>query len=169
MNPVFFLPGYRIISGSGLDRSRLVKVLQRTYQEFAPGCSLIHVAKTVDQFFSKETPLWWVEPEPLAHEPEPVRLPGRTVHHPVGCLWLGNAVDPIVGDRYTHIFLLYVEPQQRRQGIGSALLRFAEDWARMRGDRQLGLQVFLANQPAMDLYLRSGFHGQSLIMNKPLL
>ncbi|HBY78411.1 MAG TPA: GNAT family N-acetyltransferase, partial [Cyanobacteria bacterium UBA11148] len=67
-----------------------------------------------------------------------------------------------------HVFLLYVMPDYRRQGIGSALMRYAENWARARGDRQIGLQVFQANQPALDLYQHLGYQVQSFWMVKPL-
>jgi ribosomal protein S18 acetylase RimI-like enzyme len=47
-------------------------------------------------------------------------------------------------------------------------MRHAEDWARTRGDRQIGLQVFQYNQPAINLYRQLGYHTQSLLMVKPL-
>jgi GNAT superfamily N-acetyltransferase len=81
---------------------------------------------------------------------------------------LGNAVDQVTGDRHAHIFLLYVDAVHRRRGIGAALVRYAEAWARARGDRQLGLQVFQVNQPARNLYAKLGFQPQSLWMLKPL-
>jgi GNAT superfamily N-acetyltransferase len=33
-------------------------------------------------------------------------------------------------------------PEHRHQGIGATLMRQAEDWARARGDFQIGLQDF---------------------------
>ncbi len=44
----------------------------------------------------------------------------------------------------------------------------AEDWAMARGDRQIGLQVFQSNQPALNLYHRLGYQTQSFWMIKPL-
>jgi ribosomal protein S18 acetylase RimI-like enzyme len=138
--------------------------MQRTYQEFAPGGDFNHIAQTVDFYLSKDTPVWWLEPDSAREE----GLPGFTVQNPVACLWLGNSIDQVQGDRHTHIFLLYVIPEKRRQGIGTALVSYAEAWARARGDRQLGLQVFLANQTAVKLYRKLGFQTQSLLMTKPL-
>ena len=86
----------------------------------------------------------------------------------MGCIWLGNAIDQVRGDRHAHIFLLYVMPEHRRRGIGSELMRHAEDWARARGDRQIGLQVFQSNQPALALYHQLGYQTQSLWMVKSL-
>jgi ribosomal protein S18 acetylase RimI-like enzyme len=81
---------------------------------------------------------------------------------------MGNAIDQVGGNRYAHVFLLYVVPEYRRRGIGSALMRHAENWARTRGDRQIGLQVFQYNQPAITLYRQLGYQTQSLLMVKPL-
>jgi len=93
---------------------------------------------------------------------------GSYTRSPVACLWLGNAVDQVRGDRHSHIFLLYVLPAHRRQGIGTALMQYAEEWARERGDCQMGLQVFVANQPAISLYQKLGYTAQSVWMVKPL-
>ena len=130
--------------------------MQRTYQELFPEQDFSHLAQTVEQFFSKETPLWWVE------------FIGKGTVEKVACLWVGNAVDQVRGDRHTHVFLLYVMPQHRRQGIGKALMSYMENWARMRGDRQVGLQVFQANQPALNLYSQLGYQTQSFWMVKSL-
>ena len=163
------LPGYCLRSGSGLDRALLVKFMQWTYREFYPDQGFSHLAQTVEQYFSQDTPLWWVEANTndCTQPGYPVSFPSR--RQPVACLWLGNAVDQVKGDRHAHIFLLYVVPAQRRQGIGGALVRHAEAWAKARGDRQIGLQVFRANQPALNLYQKLGYQPVSVWMVKPLL
>lgn len=149
--------------GTGLERSLLVKFMQRTYQEIAPGHSFEHLAQTVEQYFSTDTPVWWVEP-PLIAAAE-----GRpSVSQPIACLWLGSAIDQVRGDRHAHIFLLYVAPEHRRRGVGAALMRQAEVWALERGDRQIGLHVFQSNQPALNLYAKLGYSPQSVWMVKPL-
>lgn len=153
-----FLPGYQLRIGSGLDRALLVQFMQRTYQELYPGCNITHLAHTVEQYWGSDTPLWWVE---ALHDSTPRRTP-------IACLWLGNAVDQAQGDRHAYIFLLYVSPAHRRRGIASALMRRAEAWARARGDRQIGLQVFQQNQPALRLYEQLGFQAQSIWMTKAL-
>lgn len=167
--------GYSLRIGSGLDRALLVKFMQKTYQELYPGCNIAHLAQTVEQYFSPETPLWWVEEEQKTEDrgqqTERVsssRMPYPSSLAPVACLWLGNAVDQIQGDRHAYIFLLYVSPEHRRRGIGSALMGQAEAWAKDRGDRQIGLQVFYHNQPALQLYEKLGYQPQSVWMAKPL-
>ncbi|PLZ41177.1 GNAT family N-acetyltransferase, partial [Fischerella thermalis] len=134
------LPGYCIRHGSSLDRALLVKFMQLTYQEMFPNQDFSHLAQTVEQYFSSQTPLWWVEEDGemgRLGDGEDFTTPPN---HPIACLWMGNAIDQVTGDRHAHIFLLYVVPKHRRRGIATALMRYAEDWARNRGDRQMGLQ-----------------------------
>lgn len=160
-------PGYRVRLGSTLDRALLVKFMQRTYQELCPTEAIAHLASTVDQYLSRDTPIWWVEP--IAADSV---LPQMPEAHPdsktVGVLWAGSAIDQTSGDRHAHILLLYVAPAHRRQGVGSALIAVAESWARARGDRAIGLQVFQSNQPALRLYETLGYAPQSIWMSKRL-
>ena len=53
---------------------------------------------------------------------------------------------------------LYVHPDHQRQGIGAALLRAVQDWARQRQARRLWLQVNRGNAQAIRAYARYGFH-----------
>lgn len=151
--------GYRLRQGSSKDRALLVKFMNETYQELFPKQqSLSHLAETVKKYFSLQTPLWLVELIPEIEKSST----------PVACLWVGNAVDQVTGTHYSHIFLLYVASAHRYKGIATALLHQAQNWAKARGDRQIGLQVFLSNQPALNLYHSLGFEPQSLSMIKPL-
>ena len=188
------LPGYTIHAGSSLDRALLVKFMQLTYQELFPEQDFSHLAHTVEQFFSKETPLWWVEflgkGQVARGEGQEVEFLGKRQEArgegqeeestppatnassappaPIACLWVGNAIDQVRGDRHAHIFLLYVKPEHRRLGIGKALMRYVENWAMDRGDRFIGLQVFESNTPALNLYHQLGYQTQSLWMIKPI-
>lgn len=173
------IPGYGLRSGSGLDRAILVKFMHRTYRELYPDGELGHLAQTVEQYFSKQTPLWLVECQNnmgeeeanLSALPSSQPKPKSQVQNlklAVGCLWLGNAIDQCSGERYSHIFLLYVSREHRRLGIGKSLVNHAENWAKKRGDRQIGLQVFMSNQPALNLYQKLGYKSHSLSMIKSL-
>jgi len=148
----------------------LLKFMHRTYLELSSHNELSHLAHTVEQYFSRETPLWWVEcqVEELLPEQKTGLPSSRLPVKPVACLWLGSAIDQLYGNRHTHIFLLYVDPNHRRQGIATALMGLAEEWAQARGDRQIGLQVFQSNQPALNLYQQLGYQVQSLWMVKRL-
>lgn len=150
------IPGYIVSAGSGLDRALLVKFMQKTYQELFTEQDFSHLSRTVEQYFSRETPLWWVH------------LENANMRSPVACLWVANAIDQVTGDRHAHIFLLYVAPEHRRKGIAKALMKYLEQWAIARGDRQIGLQVFQTNSNALNLYQQLGYQTQSLWMVKPL-
>ncbi len=152
------LPSYYIRCGSTLERSLLVKFMQQTYQELFPQQDFAHLARTVEQYFSQDTPLWWVD---FLGE-------GDSPPSPIACLWVGNAIDQVQGDRHAHIFLLYVVPEHRRRGVGKALMQYVENWAIQRGDRQIGLQVFQSNSAALNLYNHLGYQTQSLWMVKSL-
>ncbi|AFY45718.1 N-acetyltransferase [Nostoc sp. PCC 7107] len=167
------LPGYLIRRGSTLERSLLVKFMQSTYQERFPQQDFAHLARTVEQYLSKDTPLWWVDVELRVQGGKGAGENGEinqlnSSASPVACLWVGNAVDQVNGDRHAHIFLLYVVPEYRRRGIGKALMQYVENWAMKRGDKQIGLQVFQSNQPALNLYHQLGYQTQSLWMLKEL-
>lgn len=154
--------GYQLRRGSTLDRALLLKLTRRTYGELHPNASLSHLGETIDQYFSARTPVWFVEGVPLAAD-RPTASPNA-----IACLWLGTAIDQVRGDRHANIFLLYVAPDHRRLGIASVLLHTAETWAKERGDRQITLQVFAFNEPAIQLYEKRGYQVQSWVMHKPL-
>lgn len=161
-----FLAGYQLRLGDVWERSTLVKFLQLSYQELFPEQkNFSHLKETAKKYFSSETPLWWVELDNLAVAEDSM---SSAMSHPIACLWLGNSVDQVIGDRHSYILLLYVLPAYRRQGIGSALMLHAETLARERGDRQIALQVFQSNQPALNLYRQIGYETQSIWMVKPL-
>ncbi len=192
------LPGYSLRRGTTLDRALLVKFMHRTYQDIFPQQDFSHLALTVEQYFSSETPLWWVDfvvegvrgdkgdkgdkgdegdkggrGDASLSSLSPSSLTSPTPHSPlptppIACLWVGNAIDQVRGDRHAHIFLLYVVPEHRRRGIGTALMRYVESWARTKGDRQIGLQVFESNKAALNLYNQLGYQTQSLWMIKSL-
>lgn len=162
--------GYSLRHGSTLDKPQLVKFMHRTYRELLPEGETAHLLQTVEQYFSQETPLWWVDWRgEQANQPSgPSGFPHSYSFSSIACLWVGSAIDQLQGDRHAHVFLLYVAPEHRHRGIGTSLMRHAEAWALQRGDRQIGLQVFQFNQPALNLYQQLGYQTQSLWMVKPL-
>ena len=149
---------YQLTTGSAIDLATLLKFLQITYQELYPHQQdYQHLQLTVDRYLSSETPLWFVT------TPETPQMSGD-IAAKIACLWIGIAIDQIDGIRHPNIFLIYVNPVYRRQGIGRALLQYAEAWARAQGYTQIGLQVFATNQPAIDLYQQLGYQARSISM-----
>ncbi|MCD5324908.1 MULTISPECIES: GNAT family N-acetyltransferase [Pontibacillus] len=56
-----------------------------------------------------------------------------------------------------HILAMYVSPQTRGLGVGTALLEACTNHARSLQIEQLHLSVVATNQPALDLYRKYGF------------
>jgi RimJ/RimL family protein N-acetyltransferase len=73
----------------------------------------------------------------------------------VGRLSVGR--DPHPASAHVADVGLMVAVDARRQGIGTALLQAAVDWAREVGVRKLELHVFPWNEAAIALYDRFGF------------
>jgi ribosomal protein S18 acetylase RimI-like enzyme len=152
-------PGYQLKSGSPRDRATLIRVMKQTYGELYPDHNFDHLSRTVDDYLSANTPLWWID------------VAGKSTTNPadrVGCLWMGTGIDQVLGLRHAHIFLLHIASNHRRNGLGRWLIHTAETWAKGRGDRQISLQVFSHNEPALNLYGQLGYKPQSLALIKPL-
>lgn len=143
----------RHVSSHTHEIAALLKFLQTTYGELYPQQhDYTHLKSTVERYYSSQTPLWFVTaPAPQ----EAVKI---------ACLWMGLAIDQVSGVRHPNIFLIYVDPTYRRQGIGRALLEHAQTWAKAQGYTQIGLQVFTTNQPAIDLYRQLGYQPRSISM-----
>lgn len=159
------LSQYQLIAGEAIDIATLVKFLQITYREISPQPhDYRHLQSTVDRYFSSDTPLWFVTTT-VSNDAGSV-LPGGSQERTkkIACLWMGTAIDQITGIRHPNIFLLYVDPNYRRQGIGKALMESAQTWAKEHGYTQIGLQVFTNNQPAIELYQQLGYQPRSISM-----
>jgi GNAT superfamily N-acetyltransferase len=52
---------------------------------------------------------------------------------------------------------LVVREEERRRGVGSALLNAAQDWAASRGDRDIFIEMSSKNNPAIRLAQKLGF------------
>ena len=149
---------YLLVTGTSIDLANLLRFLQITYQELYPHQQdYRHLQFTVDRYFTRQTPVWFVTTS--EHD---------RAAQKIACMWVGIAIDQITGDRHPNIFLIYVEPAYRRQGIGSALMRHVEVWARSQGYRQIGLQVFTTDRPAIELYQKLGYQSRSISMMREL-
>jgi GNAT superfamily N-acetyltransferase len=155
-DPFVNLAEYSLVTGTVKDRHRVLSFLEHTYQELYPEqADFGHLESTIDRYLSLDTPVWFVS------------YPARSTSY-IACLWMGIAIDQITGTRHPNIFLLYVDPSHRRQGIGRALMQQSEIWAREQNYTRLGLQVFATNQPALNLYQQLGYQSHSVSMMKTL-
>ena len=62
-----------------------------------------------------------------------------------------------VSDRVAFVEGWYVEPDVRRKGVGAALIRAAENWARSQGCIELGSSTELENVPSAAAHQAVGF------------
>jgi aminoglycoside 6'-N-acetyltransferase I len=60
-------------------------------------------------------------------------------------------------DRVAFVEGWYVEPDHRRRGIGTALMRAAEEWGRANKCSELGSDTQLWNESSIDAHKRLGF------------
>jgi RimJ/RimL family protein N-acetyltransferase len=83
----------------------------------------------------------------------------------VGTLWVGPA-----GSRANYLFIwdIWVEPERRGEGMGTAALQALEEFARSHDVQKIGLHVFGWNTGARRLYERLGFVETDVSMEKRL-
>ncbi len=150
---------YQVITGTKGELPELLQFLQLTYHELYPHQpDYQHLQMTIERYFSEQSPVWFVTD--LSSDP--------ALATKIACLWWGMAIDQITGERHPNIFLLYVDPAYRRQGIGRALMQQVEVWAQERGYHQIGLQVFTTDRAAIALYQQLGYQPRSISMMREL-
>lgn len=114
----------------------------------------------------------WPEGTPEEHAQEVARFFSGQSHEPLAVLVAVDAAGAVVGfvelsirsvaescetDRVAYLEGWYVEPQRRRQGVGRALVRAAEDWGRTQGCTEFGSDTQIGNQDSAAAYLALGF------------
>jgi GNAT superfamily N-acetyltransferase len=65
-------------------------------------------------------------------------------------------------EQHGHIGMLVVTEEAQGKGVGGALMRAAEAWAREHGYRRLTLNVFEANRTARAVYEHLGYAAETL-------
>jgi ribosomal protein S18 acetylase RimI-like enzyme len=84
----------------------------------------------------------------------------------LGFLHLQTQKDYFTGALNCHVSDIVVAPEFDGQGIGSAMLRYAERWAKDHRCRHVTLSVFPGNERARELYQRHGFGEETIRMAK---
>lgn len=75
---------------------------------------------------------------------------------------------PLRPRRFCLVDALGVAAAHRRQGVGKALMRAAEGWAKARGLESLEVTVWAFNDSARSLYEQQGFASLRQYLRKPL-
>lgn len=84
---------------------------------------------------------------------------------PAGYIWVAD--EHGVGER-AFVYDLYLYPDYRGRGYGTAAMRLLEPILRDHGYRFVGLHVYDNNRPAMKLYSKLGYEPQSHVLRKKL-
>jgi len=79
-----------------------------------------------------------------------------------GFVYLEPTHDYFTREEHGHVGILAVAERAGGQGVGGALLRASEEWARQRGYRRLTLNVFAGNRDARAVYEHLGFTPETL-------
>jgi len=85
----------------------------------------------------------------------------------LGHVWVCLTLDTVDYVKIAYIYDIEVIKKARGLGIGSALLRRAEAWAREKGAKKVVLRVEVDN-PAVKWYEERGYQARALIMEKLL-
>ncbi|MCP2334224.1 MULTISPECIES: GNAT family N-acetyltransferase [Actinoalloteichus] len=72
------------------------------------------------------------------------------------------------GTAEVHVAELVVDEGLEGRGIGSALVRTAEEWGRTRGLRRLSLETGAANHRARSLYAALGYQEEDVRLSKDI-
>lgn len=86
----------------------------------------------------------------------------------VGLLHMQKVADVLTGRSNAHISDLAVAHGRDGQGIGRALLAYAEDWAREHACALVTLHVFPGNARGRHLYEAAGYDSDTLRLAKPV-
>jgi len=103
----------------------------------------------------------------VANQPERL-LVAEIGGEPSGFVFLEEHEDYFTRAIHGHVGILVVTEAAEGRGIGAALMRAAEEWARSRGHATLTLNVFEGNRRARTLYERSGFRPDTIKYRKAL-
>ena len=86
----------------------------------------------------------------------------------LGFLHLQTQKDFFTGVLNCHIADLVVASDHDGEGVGSALIAFAEHWAKEHRCRHVTLSVFPGNERARNLYQHHGYGDELVRMAKPV-
>lgn len=86
----------------------------------------------------------------------------------LGFVHAESSTDSVTQEPCGYVTLLALTEAAEGRGIPRRLMQGVEDWARGKGFRLLGLDVFASNHRARAFYERLGYREDSLRLTKPL-
>ena len=85
-----------------------------------------------------------------------------------GMLWMGISKDQFTCDDTGYLMGIFVEKGYRRKGLGTELIKSAEQWCRSKGLFSMTLNVGAVNDAAASLYRKAGYEARSVVMKRML-
>jgi GNAT superfamily N-acetyltransferase len=104
----------------------------------------------------------------LLDKPGTAVFVGTLEEEPAGVIAVHPDTDYFTDHPRAYVDILAVALEAEGQGVGKALLRHAEEWARARGFLEVVLDVFAGNEGATTFYERCGYRPDHIRMAKPL-
>ena len=95
-------------------------------------------------------------------------IAGRPDGKQLGYVYLETHRDYFTAEQLAHVSTLAISESVEGTGVGSALMRAAEEWARAKGYQGLTLNVFEGNIRAREIYEHLGFRVETLHYVKAL-
>jgi len=100
--------------------------------------------------------------------PQQATFIAEQCNQPLGFIHSCSRKDEISGEACATVPLLGVSPKAQDMGVGQALIKAAEAWAKEQGYRLLHLEVFSHNHKAQGFYQNLGFEPETLHMIKEI-
>jgi len=86
----------------------------------------------------------------------------------IGFLWLNTRYDPYREMKYGYIHHIHLVPEFRGKGIGTILMKTAEDYFRKKGVNFLQLGTYANNSASVKLFKKVGYKVKRLVMEREL-
>lgn len=86
----------------------------------------------------------------------------------LGAAWVGVRIDTVDYVPVGYLYDIEVREDARGAGVGTALLKAAEEYCKSKGVRRLALQTPCSNAAALRWYLKRGFRITRVFMEKRL-
>lgn len=86
----------------------------------------------------------------------------------LGYIELKKWIDYFTEKEQGYVCAIAVTKEAEGKGVGTILLKKAEDWTKQKGYKEIVLQVFTANRNALKLYEKLGYKSDTTVMVKQI-
>ncbi len=144
------------------DAKSFVALNFRTFRDSIPP------ADSVDEAFFRQHHQWLLERYAYTDAKRNTVLVAEVGGQYAGHCWIGTQTDFFTRAEEPWIFDISISPGFRRRGLGTAMLKAAENFLHSRGFSTVGLQVMAHNDAARKMYESLGYAPHSFSLRKAL-